>query len=54
MRIPKSCPECKTEGSLRRIIWGMPDGPVDESKYVIGGCIIEDLTYECIQCGFSK
>ena len=54
MKLPKACPACNTEGSLRKILWGMPDGPVDESTYVIGGCIISDEYYECIECGFRK
>jgi Zn ribbon nucleic-acid-binding protein len=51
------CPKCKGEGTVREIIWGMPDGPVDESKYVLGGCCIStdgiDPTHECIKCGFA-
>ena len=54
----KNCPECKGEGTIREIIWGMPDGPVDESKYVLGGCCISpdgiDPTHECIECGWQN
>jgi DNA-directed RNA polymerase subunit RPC12/RpoP len=49
----KKCPECGSTTALRKYIYGMPDGPVDESKYLIGGCCItgNDPTYECIDCG---
>ena len=54
----KNCPECKGEGTIREIIWGMPAGPVDESKYVTGGCCVSpdgnDPTHECIKCGWQK
>ena len=52
------CPQCKGEDSVREIFWGMPDGPVDEGKYVLGGCCISpdgiDPTHECIECGWLK
>lgn len=36
----------------------MPDGPVDENKYLLGGCCISpdgiDPTHECIKCGWQK
>jgi len=49
----KKCPGCGSTSGLRKIIYGMPDGPVDESKYLIGGCCISgiDPTHECIECG---
>ena len=52
------CPQCKSDGTVREIIWGMPDGPVDESKYLLGGCCISpdgiDPTHECIECGWQN
>ncbi len=49
----KNCPSCGSTTGLRKYIYGMPDGPVDESKYLIGGCCItgNDPTHECIECG---
>jgi len=50
-----TCPECKSAASLREIIYGMPDGPLDESKYVTGGCCLSgmDPTTTCISCGWE-
>ena len=33
----------------------MPDGPVDEGKYAIGGCCVsdDDPTLKCIECGWE-
>ena len=54
----KNCPNCKSKGSIRQIIWGMPEFPVDESKYSIGGCCVSpdgnDPTHECIKCGWER
>jgi hypothetical protein len=51
----KSCPNCESESGLRRILYGLPDGPVDESKYATGGCCISDndATVKCIECGWK-
>lgn len=53
-----NCPDCKSEGTVREIIWGMPAGPVDESKYVVGGFCVSpdgnDPTHECIKCGWQN
>jgi hypothetical protein len=51
----KSCPTCNSSKGLREIIYGMPDDPVDEARYVIGGCCISDNdpTIECIDCGWK-
>ena len=37
-----SCPQCSSKSGLREIFYGLPDGPVDEKKYAIGGCCISD------------
>ena len=54
----KNCPECKGEGTIREIIWGMPAGPLDESKYVTGGCCVSpdgnDPRVTCIKCGWEN
>ena len=33
----------------------MPDGPVDEERYAIGGCCVSDYdpTLKCIECGWK-
>jgi hypothetical protein len=51
----KSCPQCYSEVGLREISYGLPDGPLDENKYAIGGCCISDNdpTVKCIECGWE-
>lgn len=51
----KSCPTCDSSTGLRQIIYGMPDGPVDEGRYAIGGCCVsdDDPTLKCIECGWK-
>ena len=51
----KSCPTCNSPDGLREIIYGMPDGPVDEDRYAIGGCCVsdDDPTLKCIVCGWK-
>ena len=50
-----SCPQCSSKSGLREIFYGLPDGPVDEKKYAIGGCCISDNdpTVKCIECGWK-
>jgi len=51
----KSCPRCSSNLGLRKIFYGLPDGPVDEKKYAIGGCCVSDndATVKCIECGWK-
>jgi len=51
----KSCPTCNSSSGLREIIYGMPDGPVDEEMYAIGGCCVSDNdpTLKCVDCGWK-
>jgi len=51
----KFCPTCNSSKGLREIIYGMPDGPVDEARYAIGGCCVsdDDPTLKCIECGWK-
>jgi hypothetical protein len=51
----KSCPICNSSKGLREIIYGMPDGPVDEARFAIGGCCVseDDPTLKCIECGWK-
>jgi hypothetical protein len=53
-RLPKACPECKKEGTLKRIVYGMPGPDFDFEKYVVGGCIPDDAIAECSNCGWTK
>ena len=56
------CPECGEIGSLREIIYGMPDPEhFDFEKYAVGGCCISgdgtDPDMRCRECdweGFQK
>ena len=36
-------------------MYGYPDGPIDEQKYVLGGCCVSDNdpTRKCIECGWE-
>jgi hypothetical protein len=54
-RKPRKCPTCKQTGTIRTIVYGMPMGPVDERKFVLGGCIIDDdsAIYHCVSCDTS-
>ena len=51
----KSCPDCNSSSGLRKIFYGLPDGPVNEEKYAIGGCCVtdDDPTLKCIECGWK-
>jgi len=51
----RKCPTCNSSDGVRIIIWGMPAGPPDESKYYIGGCLVDDQMpdYKCITCGWE-
>ena len=51
----KSCPDCHSANGLREILYGLPDGPVDEERYAIGGCCVsdDDPTLKCIECGWE-
>ena len=54
-RKPKTCPTCHHEGTTRTILYGMPIYPVDESKYELGGCVIDEDApeYHCVNCDTS-
>ena len=51
----KTCPGCKSKSGIRKVMYGYPDGPVDEQKYVLGGCCVSDNnpTRKCIECGWE-
>ena len=52
----ESCPTCDSETGLREILYGLPAEPVDESKYVIGGCCVWEgmPLYKCIECNWES
>lgn len=51
----RTCPQCNESAGLRKILYGMPAGPPDPEKYVLGGCVIygNDPEYQCINCNWS-
>lgn len=51
----KSCPKCGSYNGLREILYGLPEGPVDEEVYSIGGCCItdKDPTLRCVECSWE-
>ncbi len=59
MRINKLvCPECSVIGTLRKIIYGMPDPETfDFEKYAVGGCCMNgdgsDPDVSCGECDWE-
>jgi len=49
------CPNCNESSGIREIIYGLPAEPVDDSKYIIGGCCISyfDPSHNCLICGWQ-
>ncbi len=52
------CPECFEIGTLRKIIYGMPDPEsFDFEKYAVGGCCMNgdgsDPDISCKECGWE-
>jgi predicted RNA-binding Zn-ribbon protein involved in translation (DUF1610 family) len=52
------CPECGQIGTLRKIIYGMPDPETfDFEKYAVGGCCMNgdgsDPDVSCRECGWE-
>ena len=52
------CPGCKEEGTLRKILYGMPDPETfDFEKYEVGGCVMNgdgsDPDIACSECEWS-
>jgi hypothetical protein len=52
------CPSCQQIGTLRKIIYGMPDPEFfDFEKYAVGGCCVEgdgsDPNIQCKACEWS-
>jgi hypothetical protein len=52
------CPGCEEEGTLRKILYGMPDPETfDFEKYAVGGCVMNgdgsDPDIACRECEWS-
>jgi hypothetical protein len=52
------CPACRQIGSLRKIVYGMPDPETfDFEKYAVGGCCMNgdgsDPDISCRECDWS-
>ena len=45
----KTCPSCGEATSLSEVIYGLPDGPPDEGKYVTAGCCTSERDPMTIQ-----
>ena len=53
-----TCPECGQIGTLRKIVYGMPDPETfDFEKYAVGGCCMNgdgsDPEVSCRACGWE-
>ncbi len=46
------CPECRKDGVIRRILWGMPDENFDFRRFASGGCVMngDDPDVQCKEC----
>ena len=44
------CNKCKSSIFMREVIYGLPEFPFDERKYVLGGCIPGGPKWQCIIC----
>ena len=52
-----TCPECQQVGTLRKILYGMPNPETfDFEKYAVGGCCMNgdgsDPDVACTACGW--
>jgi hypothetical protein len=50
-----TCPRCGVGEGLGEILYGLPAVPPDESKYLIGGCCVDENSPEvgCVECGWQ-
>ncbi|MFZ9222848.1 MAG: hypothetical protein ACO23S_06270 [Candidatus Nanopelagicaceae bacterium] len=48
------CPSCKERGTIKEILYGLPDEQYDREKYVSGGCCLDpegnDPEIQCTSC----
>jgi len=54
VRVPKVCVGCGKEGTVKEIIYGLPAEDYDRDRYLLGGCIPEDVVAECTHCRWQK
>ena len=49
------CVICGAKASMREYLFGMPVGPVNDDKYVIGGCCLDgnEPEIKCRECGWE-
>jgi len=49
------CPNCQTSKSVRKLLYGFPELPIDENKFELGGCVIskDNPTHTCKNCGYE-
>jgi hypothetical protein len=48
------CEYCGGKDSVKEILYGMPGEDTDFDKYIIGGCIPENVLARCTECGWEK
>jgi hypothetical protein len=50
--LKEACPGCGTVGTLKKIIYGMPNSDFNFDRYISGGCVIFDEMPEigCLGC----
>ena len=51
-----TCPNCDQKGSLKTILWGMPEKGFNYDKYASGGCVIPSASppdFRCSECGYE-
>ncbi len=50
------CPQCGEKGSIRKILYGMPDPETfDFEKFAVGGCLVSgmDPDVNCRECDWT-
>lgn len=56
-KVKMVCPNCETSGSIRIILYGLPESEPNPHKYVVGGCCISpygnDPELRCITCNWQ-
>lgn len=50
--VPKVCVGCGKERAVKETLYGLPAEDCDRERYLLGGCILEDVFAECTHCGW--
>ena len=50
---PRSCPSCAGTNGLREVLYGLPEFPVNQDKYFIGGCCPDGPEWVCLTCNWG-